>query len=99
MGENDEVIADIDTFMKYINVLKEQNKELDLEIDRFLACDNEIRNKLIDRERSPLRLCDLYEGPATRQFRINNGYQEEQLQNPREVVSHQKIISEVPSLD
>jgi chromosome segregation ATPase len=65
LSDNNDLIGDIDTFMKNINVLEEQNRELDKEIDKFLECDQDVRKKLLDRERSPLRLGDLYEGPVT----------------------------------
>ena len=62
IAENEDVIADINLLMRFITTLEEQNRELDGELDKFVQCDNEIRQKLLDRERSPLRLKDLYHG-------------------------------------
>lgn len=41
-------------------MLDDQNIELEKELDRFMLSDQEIRNKLGDRNRSPLRLDDLH---------------------------------------
>ena len=43
-------------------MLQEQNRELESELERFLVSDNEIRQKLMDRDRSPLKMNDLYKG-------------------------------------
>ena len=40
--------------------MEDQNRLLENELDKFLISDNEIRNKLADRNRSPLKLDDLY---------------------------------------
>lgn len=61
-SENDDLMDIINLLMKHITTLEEQNRELDNELDKFIATDNEIRTKLMDRERSPLRLGDLYYG-------------------------------------
>mmetsp|Transcript_10011 Transcript_10011/g.15181 ORF Transcript_10011/g.15181 Transcript_10011/m.15181 type:complete len:110 (+) Transcript_10011:961-1290(+) len=62
--ENDALIREIEALSKHIVLLEDQNNELERELDKFLLCDNEIRDKLKDRNRSPLRLADLYSGPA-----------------------------------
>ena len=51
---------EIDQMNRHITVLDNQNIELENELDRFLASDQEIRSKLLDRNRSPLRLTDLH---------------------------------------
>ena len=58
--ENHQLSLEVEAINKHIILLQDQNRELEKELDRFLQCDNEIRSKLIDRERSPLRECDLY---------------------------------------
>ena len=45
---------------RHVNVLEDQNQELCLELDQFLISDVEIRAKLKDRNRSPLRVEDLH---------------------------------------
>ena len=54
--------------MKFITMLQEQNNELHQELERFLVSDNEIRGKLMDRERSPLKMRDLYSGGVQQSF-------------------------------
>lgn len=63
-SENEELVKELEALNKHIVLLADQNKELENELDRFLASDNEIRAKLMDRERSPLRMSDLYAGGA-----------------------------------
>ena len=48
--------------LRHIVLLRDQNRELEDELEKFLISDQEIRNKLMDRERSPLRMADLYDG-------------------------------------
>jgi len=49
--------------MRHITILQDQNRELDSELEKFAQSDMEIRSKLMDRQRSPLKLNDLYDGP------------------------------------
>ena len=49
-------MKELEALNKHIVLLADQNQELENELDRFLASDNEIRAKLMDRERSPLRM-------------------------------------------
>jgi uncharacterized protein YlxW (UPF0749 family) len=63
-SENEELVKELEALNKHIVLLADQNQELENELDRFLASDNEIRAKLMDRERSPLRMSDLYPGGA-----------------------------------
>lgn len=48
----------------------DHNRDLEDEVDRFMTSDNEIRNKLGDRNCSPLRLHDLYRGANEESNRI-----------------------------
>jgi len=41
-------------------MIQEQNRELELELERFLNSDNEIRTKLADRGRSPCMCDEIY---------------------------------------
>ena len=59
-NENDDLIKEIEALNKHIVLLDDQNRELENELDKFLQSDNEIRAKLMDRERSPLKMSDLY---------------------------------------
>lgn len=52
--------GEIDQRNRHVTVLDDQNIELEAELDRFLVSDAEIRGKLKDRNRSPLRLEDLH---------------------------------------
>lgn len=61
VDENDEMLEQINLYMRHITTLEEQNRELDNELDKFVISDNEVRHKLMDRERSPLKMADLYE--------------------------------------
>jgi chromosome segregation ATPase len=58
--ENEQLLMDVEQTSKNIIILEDQNRGLEDELDRFLVSDNEIRQKLADRNRSPLRLDDLY---------------------------------------
>lgn len=53
------LLGEIGQRSRHVTVLDEQNLELENELDRFMQSDQEIRNKLADRNRSPLRLADL----------------------------------------
>lgn len=61
--ENEDLIREIEALNKHIVLLDDQNRELENELDKFLQSDNEIRTKLMDRERSPLKMKDLYIRP------------------------------------
>ena len=43
-------------------MIEDQNNQLEDELDKFLTSDNEIRQKLGDRNSSPLKIDDLYKG-------------------------------------
>ena len=63
-NENDALILEVEQLMRHITLLQDQNRELDNELERFVQSDEEIRAKLMDRKRSPLKLHDLYDGPS-----------------------------------
>lgn len=61
-NENDDLRSEIEQMMRHITLLQEQNRELESELDKFVKTDHEIRTKLMDRERSPLKMRDLFDG-------------------------------------
>lgn len=62
-NENDALTLEVEQMMRHITILQDQNRELDSELEKFAQSDMEIRSKLMDRQRSPLKLNDLYDGP------------------------------------
>ena len=59
--ENENLVGEIEAVNRHIVILEDQNHELEKEIEKFLDSDQEIRTKLQDRSRSPLKTSDLYE--------------------------------------
>ena len=59
-AENDAVAAEVEQTMKLLTILDQQNIELEMELERFVISDNEIRTKLADRQGSPLRIAEVY---------------------------------------
>lgn len=53
-------MKEIDEMNRHLTVVDDQNIELEKELDRFLVSDGDIRAKLADRNRSPLRMEDLH---------------------------------------
>ena len=57
--ENQLCCMELEETNRKIVLLEEQNRELEGELDRFLTSDEDIRNKLGDKHRSPLKPADL----------------------------------------
>ena len=57
--ENQLFCIELEETNRRIVLLEEQNRELETELDRFLTSDEDIRNKLADKQRSPLKVDDL----------------------------------------
>ena len=60
--ECQEMRADFTQVGRQIDIVIDQNKELEREVDFFMKSDNEIRSKLHDRNASPVKLHELYKG-------------------------------------
>ena len=59
-GERQLLTTDCAAVARQNQLIGEQIQDLESEVDQFMQSDQEIRNKLRDSQRSPLRTYDLY---------------------------------------
>ena len=57
--ENQLLAMELEETNRRIVLLEDQNRELETELERFLNSDEDIRTKLADKRRSPLKYEDL----------------------------------------
>lgn len=75
-GRNDDLRSEIDALMYHCNVLQNQNKDLNIELERFVQTDEQIRTTLNRRDRvDNLRQRTEYE--------MNQSYSHVQRSSPR----------------
>lgn len=95
--ENNALVDEIEALSRHIVILEDQNEQLDKETEKFMLCDQEIRAKLQDRSRSPLKLSDLYHGNDKAKSQPQHEHtQSDPLINLEKVNSHQQTKREEP---